>query len=138
MRNAGYYLSGKSGLPLNVTNSKEYYEKHKERIDRTSIINGKAKYNFDVSGQLHDIYKYHFSKAANKEEIYFKLIERCEGEVSDYKKGVEVFTTETLLLKKLEIEAARGYGVLTLFFIILGAVLLIKSKKIYLFLKNGK
>ena len=138
MRNAGYYLSRKSGLPLNVTNSKEYYEKHKERIERISVIEGKVEYNFDVSGQLYDIYEYHFNETVNKKELYFRLIERCEGEVSNYKKGVEVFATETLLLKRLEIEAARGYGVLTLFFIILGITLLIKLKKIYLFLKNGR
>lgn len=113
----------------NGINLQEYIKENREEIDRISITKGKTSYNFDLSSQLYDIYKYKFDETADKEKIYKKLISRCKTETSEYKKGVEVFTTEIFLGKKLEIEAYREYGFLTLFFLFLIFFLFLKLIK---------
>lgn len=55
MRSAGYILSGAAGMPLNITSSENYYKEHQNRINRTSIINGKVSYDLDQNKMLNDV-----------------------------------------------------------------------------------
>lgn len=55
MRTAGYILSGAAGMPKNVINAGQYYNEHKNAIDRTYLMEGEASYDLSQTGMLKDV-----------------------------------------------------------------------------------